>query len=227
MTPPRIVTDCARGCVGSAVQMREPMNVISSATAVRDAEISKYSSPCSTQRAEFVPHCCANASKGCGELDMVSCVRLVRAARACGSCLRLVREKGVCYEPATRIASMRWADHVRFQRHSLFGEHHAIDLHALEHSAHARISRCVLFVDRDRRARRMRRVTKAASTRASRVDRRRDCAEFARNSERIGRNGSIRRSEDRPNFFAGVCAASEDRRPEGRSIEVAHFDQRR
>ena len=69
-------------------------------------------------------------------------------------------------------------------------------------------------------------VAQAAPAGASRVNRRVDSTKCACGNRRFPDDGRIFRSEDRPDFLAGVRAASEDRRPKGGSIEVAYFDQR-
>jgi hypothetical protein len=58
------------------------------------------------------------------------------------------------------------------------------------------------------------------------VNRSVDSTKRACNHRRFHDGNRVFRSEDRPNFLAGVRAASEDRRPQSRSIEVAHFDER-
>ena len=69
-------------------------------------------------------------------------------------------------------------------------------------------------------------VAQAAPASACRVNRRVDRTKCACGNRRFPDDGRIFRSEDWPDFFAGVRAASEDRRPQSRSIEVAHFDER-
>lgn len=220
MTPRRIVTDCARGYVGSAVQMRAPTNVMSSSRGPRDADAPRRAPFCATRCAKSVADCCANASKGCGELDMVSCVRLVLAARSWEG--RMLRARTAHRTDSSRRVCARLER--RSERNSDFGEHHAIVSLELARSAHAFVAHRTSRIGRTRW---MWPVAQAAPAGASRVNRCVVFTERACGNRRLHDGNRVFRSEDRPDFLAGVRAASEDRRPQSRSIEVAHFNKRR